>query len=356
MLRRSTALVLTTAVTGALLTSAPATAVGETCQGRPATIVGTEYEVRGTAGDDVIVTGASGRTYAGAGNDLVCVRPSNPSLSGFWVDSGPGDDVVDASAAPPTGILGLTARLGTGVDRYVGGAGEDRVSADGADDHVSHADFATLRITARPVAGRTGTYDVDMIEVLSADRDVEVDLVARKVLVSGKPAADTVSTNHARAAAPYLTVRGNDENNYLSATGCDVHVFGNGGDDNLRTKLSGYPDDDPIRFTCELRATVRGGLGDDFLNGSKARDRLFGGAENDELVGRGGADLLVGGSGRDDLSGGRGPDVIRGNAGADTMTGEAGDDTLLGNRGRDNASGDAGRDRCVAERERRCER
>ena len=95
MLRRSTALVVTALVTGALSApSSAASATAQTCQGRPATIVGTGPAIQGTPGDDVIVTGTSQVTYALAGNDLVCVSPT-----ALRVYAGDGDDVVDASEA-----------------------------------------------------------------------------------------------------------------------------------------------------------------------------------------------------------------------------------------------------------------
>ena len=58
-------------------------------------------------------------------------------------------------------------------------------------------------------------------------------------------------------------------------------------------------------------------------------------------------DVVVGGKGRDRVTGGLGHDRLHGNAGHDTLIGGAGFDT---------ADGARGRDRCVAEREKRCER
>lgn len=57
--------------------NSPAMGVGETCQGRQATIVGIGHDVAGTSGDDVIVTGVSVTINAGAGDDLICVAPRN---------------------------------------------------------------------------------------------------------------------------------------------------------------------------------------------------------------------------------------------------------------------------------------
>ena len=70
-----------------------------TCQGRPATIVGTSHHISGTAGDDVIVVAVDeGITYirARGGDDLVC--------------GGDGHDYLYD---------------GKGHDRFYGGAGQD---------------------------------------------------------------------------------------------------------------------------------------------------------------------------------------------------------------------------------------
>lgn len=345
MLRRSTALAVITLWGGVLLTTAPATAVSETCQGRPATIVGTGPDIQGTAGDDVIVTGASRITRADAGNDLVCVTPS--PHEDLFVDAGAGDDVVDATilTTPMT-----VAHLGAGLDRYLGGPAYDEVRAYGADDDVADADWIVLQ-DAEPATGPVGNYTGAFISVWSADQDVEIELDAH-VMVAGTVAADIAGFSWASAAAPRAIVRGNAEDNMLRASGCDVHVFGKGGDD----YLDGYAGEDAPTFDCDREASMRGGQGDDRIKGSLGRNRLTGDAGNDRLQGRSHADLLLGGSGRDDLFGGAGPDVLRGNGGNDTLRGNPGRDTLLGNRGRDTADGHNGNDHCIAERERRCER
>ena len=133
-------------------------------------------------------------------------------------------------------------------------------------------------------------------------------------------------------------LRGNAADNYLSGSGCDVLFVGKGGNDTLIG--GGIVEDAPqIKSECEgLKATMRGGPGDDNIKGWLGLNRLVGNAGNDELQGRSRSDVLLGGSGRDDLRGGNESDVLRGGGGRDT------------------ADGQNGRDRCVAERERRCER
>jgi len=336
VLRRSTTIVVTALVTGAL--SAPSSAASDTaqtCQGRSATIVGTGPDIQGTPGDDVIVTGTSQRTYAVAGNDLVCVSPS-----AVLVVAGDGDDVVDASQA---GLTTSVTYLGAGLDRYLGGPGHKGIAgnvvfADGTDDTVTDAGRAYLTVTA-PVTGTPGTYTGGGIAVWSADQDVEIDLDTTMVTVGGVHAVNLSGIVDAGVVAPRAVLRGNAEDNFLFGSGCDVLFVGKGGNDTLR---GSYNEDSPyaqIKSECVgMKATMRGGSGDDNIQGWQGRNRLVGNAGNDELQGRARSDVLLGGSGRDDLRGGEESDVLRGGGGRDT------------------ADGQDGRDRCDAERERRCER
>ncbi|GAB3014132.1 hypothetical protein GCM10011376_08460 [Nocardioides flavus (ex Wang et al. 2016)] len=122
MLRSAT--LTTTALLGlTLLAPTGATAAGETCQGQPATIVGTPgaFVLTGTEGRDVIVTNGSLQVDALGGDDLLCV-----TVRGAQVRAGDGDDVVDTTAVTQ---LSTTARLGAGSDRFVGGAARDIVFA-----------------------------------------------------------------------------------------------------------------------------------------------------------------------------------------------------------------------------------
>ena len=342
MLRRSTTLVVTALVTGALL-SAPSSAASDTaqtCQGRPATIVGTGPAIQGTPGDDVIVTGTSHFTYALAGNDLVCVSPS-----AVQVFAGDGDDVVDASEAE----VRANVYLGAGLDRYVGrpgrngpitsALGDSVVYADGTDDTVTDARWGYLTVTAT-VTGTPGTYTGGGIAVWSTDHDVEIDLNTNMVTVGGVHAANLSGIVGAGVVAPRAVLRGNAEDNLLFGMGCDLLFVGKGGNDTL---YGIHNEDAPyaqIKSECEgMKATMRGGPGDDNIQGWQGRNRLVGNAGNDELQGRSQSDVLLGGSGRDDLRGGVGSDVLRGGGGRDTADGQNGR-----------------RDRCDAERERRCER
>ncbi|MFC3116259.1 flagellinolysin [Cellvibrio fontiphilus] len=71
----------------------------------------------------------------------------------------------------------------------------------------------------------------------------------------------------------------------------------------------------------EIKNTLDGGKGDDFLIGAAKDDVLKGGDDNDVLVGKGGADKLTGGKGNDLLIGGTGNDtyIFEGNFGTDII-------------------------------------
>ena len=74
------------------------------------------------------------------------------------------------------------------------------------------------------------------------------------------------------------------------------------------------------------RGLIKGGSGNDQLNGFEKNDRIYGGEGADTLEGRDGDDVLDGGAGTDTLTGGEGNDVLDGGAGTDTLTGGEGND------------------------------
>lgn len=351
--RRLTALAATAALAGAVLIppASIATAAVETCQGRPATIVGTGPAIVGTPGDDVIVSGASRDISADAGHDLICLTPIATGGLGTEVDAGAGDDVVDTTA------FGDVARtsLGTGRDRYVGGSGVDSVRADGVNDDVSTglgSDFVDVTVTSA-APGVRGRYDGgpgpehEPFTVRGGTLDIELELDG-VIAVNGVTLADVSGFHNATVYARSAVLHGNADDNRLYASGCSLRIHGEVGDDNLRIGMpSGREVLAPACESTELETVLSGGRGNDAIDGWSGNDRLFGNAGNDRIRGRRGADVLLGGAGRDHLHGGGGRDVLRGNGA---------NDTLLGSLGRDTADGSVGRDRCVAEFERHCER
>jgi hypothetical protein len=101
---------------------AVAQAVAHTCNGKPATIVGTAGDdvLRGTKLPDVIVGLGGNDTITGAsGNDTICAGPGNDTII-----AGNGHDFVDGGSGGDT-IIG-----GFGNDFLHGGLGNDQVNGD----------------------------------------------------------------------------------------------------------------------------------------------------------------------------------------------------------------------------------
>lgn len=151
----------------ALLAPTTAQAAGETCQGRPATIVGSDRAtpIIGTDGPDVIVATGDARVVdARGGDDLVCVVDTYVRD----LDAGDGDDVVDVSAG-----YGSKAVLGAGADTYVGMTGRDEVWAGtrerrgspAQDTEVDVVDTGDGQESDRVHSGQRGELNGDQVRV-----------------------------------------------------------------------------------------------------------------------------------------------------------------------------------------------
>lgn len=112
----------------------------------------------------------------------------------------------------------------------------------------------------------------------------------------------------------------------------EVRMFGNGGNDNLRTNAIVRS----ILVGGEGNDTLRGGRGDDILVGGGGRDTLIGGPGNDILRGDGGNDTLLGGPGDDILYGGIDALDARGRPARNTLNGGPGNDIAIQSAGADN--------------------
>ncbi len=325
-MRRTTTLTAAMALGLALLApTTAATAISETCDGRPATIVGTaNATVRGTAGDDVVVTNGASFVHTGDGDDVVCltVPADHPYATYATITAGPGDDVVLVEGEG----TGSTTDLGPGRDVFHGGDGEDRVRA-GLDDTVvadRGGDLVTYLVAREErlpdVVGTLTARRTDgWIKVVAPGRRLVMDGREGTVRLGGRVVTTFgVPPRMLYGVAQHVTLLGTPGVDRLAGAACGTSVLrGRGGGDELVTFL------DPAtpRAECPRRTvSASGGSGDD------------------ELLGTAYDDVLRGGPGRDDIRG------------------QGGDDVLLGGPGRDRADGGKGRDRCVAERERRCAR
>ena len=174
---RRMSVVTAVAVLGAAVLTPPAGAAArETCGGRATTVAATSGDITGTEGPDVVVVDAAAR-YAHVallgGDDLVCVTGTAPEDQvGVLVVAGPGDDVVDTTAAPRSDV---DATLGAGADRFVGGPGPDTVSA-GEYVDGEHVDTDRDVVLAgggedRVTSGSSGETVTDLVD-LGAGPDV----------------------------------------------------------------------------------------------------------------------------------------------------------------------------------------
>lgn len=113
--------------TPALAATIDQVVAGTMCQGSAATVVGDPAHdvVRGTPGDDVIVTRGVFEVRAGAGDDLICVTGSPDDETGN-VHAGAGTDSVEVE---PGSSDFVWAELGPGADSFLGGDEWDRVWA-----------------------------------------------------------------------------------------------------------------------------------------------------------------------------------------------------------------------------------
>ncbi|CAM3572158.1 calcium-binding protein [Nocardioides zeicaulis] len=262
---------------------------------------------RATGVETVALTAGTSRvTYRGTpGNDTVDVSPAGgtPTLD---IETGAGQDAIVVEPA--------TIAPGSRID---GGIGRNTLTA----------------------ANRSGSMDLDLEQGTFA-------IDGQRSTVAG--------IQDATFYVPWVSMVGDARGNNLAFSGCVGDLVGGRGRDRLLNVYDSFFES--YVFDCRARTTMVGGPGADRLRGGQAGDRLSGDGGNDTIEGRGGPDRIRGGDGQDALDGGEGRDHVRGDGGRDSLAGRTGDDTLVGGAGNDAADGSTGRDRCVAERERGCER
>ena len=213
------------------------------CDGRPATIVGTEGNdvIQGTPHDDVIWAGGGNDVvYGGGGNDVICGGPGNDVLHGGrgddWLDGGPGRDIVLGELGDDT-VLG-----GSGSeDEVSGGLGIDLVNGGPGNDDIVHGDYGYDQMF-----GGSGSGDI----------------------------------------ASFATDVGGRGNSGVWASLPAHKAFGDGHD-----KLYGFE-------------SLEGSAFNDTLIGDKNDNVIKGGPGNDRIIGGGGHDELNGGEGTDSCKGG----------------------------------------------------
>jgi len=262
-----------------------------TCQGEPATKIGTPADdtITGTDDDDVIVgLGGNDTIVGGGGFDLICGGDGN-------------DSILQTSG----GLFGAAI-----------------VSGDAGDDTIQ--------------AGRDTLVGADYEESPAA---VNVDLTAGTATGDGTDSLAGVDVAYGSAFDDVLN--GNAKMNILVGYGGNDTISGLGGPDLIGAEAGDdivdggkgrdqmYYGDSPSGVHVKLAKGTATGEGNDHLKSIE------------DVTGSKRADVIVGTSG---------PNAFTGGSGNDHLFGLGGRDRLIGERGKDRADGGPGKDVCRAEK------
>jgi Ca2+-binding RTX toxin-like protein len=265
-----------------------------TCNGLPATIVGSPgTRVRGTEGDDVIVAASVLSVEALGGDDTICVGDETGGGSSSYIYDGPGDDFIDASRS--TQRIGLF-RLGDGDDTVIGspfqdnfevgrtgnspddghdvinaGLGDDRVGTGGTEgnnvvnDEINlGSDGGILRVfgdlgpdASFSGGGADGPGRHQL--TFGASGSWTVDALQGELLEEGSTPTPATGFDFFELGIPFLTFKGSDAAEQLYNAGQTIASMG-GGDDTIAgdltdfEKLDGGPGVDSIGFGPQFPA------------------------------------------------------------------------------------------------------
>jgi Ca2+-binding RTX toxin-like protein len=309
--------------------------------------------VIGAGGDDIITSGQAGAANTdvidlGTGDDYI--RYSGTATGGSTVTGGTGDDSLSVSTAAHSLTLdnglgrqtedGVPTLTWSGLEGFtVWATHEDRLDLDlqgtGADESFEvYSDRGVVRASLRGGTDTLVTSSTlldgtvvdagahrDLFYVMDRDLGLDLDLEDERLVTrdgTSSSRAAVEAFEDAELHARTVTLKGDTGHNDLGVSACKGTVKGRDGRDNLRRSYDSWFESRP---GCGERYRMDGGAGADTLKGHSRSDRLVGGPGNDVLEGANGADTLIGGPGRDRADGGQGRP-----------------------------------DRCLAEREKRCER
>ncbi len=277
------------------------------------------------------------------------------------VDGGIGDDVLTTTSTNATLVGGLgDDTLVVDLDGgFLSEAGAPALVLDGGDG-IDTADFTTVgtSIIGDPLridlaSGEMGTFaslsggTIDGIEnIIGSTEDDEIlgDAVANRL--DGNDGNDFIS--------------GRDGDDTLEGGDGNDRILGGDGDDSIFGNTEAEPDN------SDSDNVLNGEAGDDFIRGASGNDTIDGGTGNDTAIGGDGRDSIDGGEGDDVLSGGFGTDTINGGDGDDLifatadgvvdtghtdniLNGDAGNDTITGSDTSDISNGGTGNDSILGE-------
>jgi Ca2+-binding RTX toxin-like protein len=167
-----------------------------------------------------------------------------------------------------------------------------------------------------------GEHNQLLLDLHSHDR-VRADLSRYRVTATKAGVEESIRVrgfNNVTVAAKRADVIGTDRADIITVAACRTTIKGMKGRDHLyaEVKYRRSRFDPWIRPECSnYEATIDGGPGSDFIEGSPGDDRLIGGPGNDSITGMNGDDRLIGGPGSDGVHGKKGRDVCQSETGRD---------------------------------------
>jgi Ca2+-binding RTX toxin-like protein len=334
-------------------------------------LAGGWLRINGTPGDDRITVELASNKQLKVTDNGVVKHFKRSAVLRIVASLGAGHDGYTSSpnVTQPQRISG-----GAGHDVLVGGKGDDSIFGEDGQDQIRGRDGADWI---------SGGADQDEVSYTGARGKVSVSLDNKPN--DGLCSSWMYSTEFDNVQIDVEIVRGGDHDDYLSGSGWDNMLFGNGGHDHIR----GNGGNDRL-FGSAGMDTLLGQGGNDALWGEMDSDILNGGAgtddvcydevtiqntrpygvhvqlpepgkvssgngnnfsgENDSIIdvenvtGTQQNDLLLGNSGDNVVSGMGGGDDVRGGAGNDRVYGGNGDDLCWGDDGNDFVWGEQGND------------
>ena len=304
----------------------------------------------GRAGNDTIL--------AGSGNDTIDMSTGGTPLQGNdSIDGGSGIDTVDydgyalsavvadlaAGQVTGGGNAGEGSASITSIERFVGGAFNDRIAGNSANNYLDGrggndtVDGGTGNDTLIGGTGSDSFLFSTAPDLANADQVTGFASGSDKLVLDGAAyagigdsgvffAGDVRFSAHESGAA----FDSNDRVLYNTSTGqLWYDADGNGsGAAQLIATLQGAPalaatDIEVINGTPSGRV-IEGTSGNDSLAGTEGNDTIHGFAGDDSLDGREGSDRLIGGEGNDTLYSSSG--TMNGDGAPDTLDGGLGDD------------------------------
>ncbi|MDE2405487.1 MAG: hypothetical protein KGM17_12545 [Sphingomonadales bacterium] len=269
-------------------------------------------EVKGGAGDDIIIAGSYSVTDAnGVKHVSHYTDAAGNDHTGVILDGGAGNDSVKG---------------GAGGDLLFGGEGNDTITGNGGADRLSGGagnDVFTLDNTSSDIVTYDGGANDDTITGHTTGSGYDTLMVSDKFanirnieFIDGS--GDDVTKNI------ILATSGNDTLD-LTKAGFKVtnfSIYGGNGNDTIIGAAGDYT----FKGVQYNGAVLHGGEGADSLTGTTGTDILDGDAGDDVLTGGGGNDTMYGGADNDTFL------LTAGDKGLSWYDGGTGDDTILGGR------------------------